>query len=254
MGNRDSMIKLISASIHSGNGGSIKRHGHLDDAAKQRHMESGLSDSEWRIRQLVEDRERIGRDLHDGVLQSLYVVGLALSTCRILIEKSPTQAADRLDQAVLRLDEAIRQVRSLLRTDLGAQLIEGEDLETSLRLLVQTMTNSASVTHQLDIDSEAAASIRKEQHAQVLHIVREALSNSLRHARPKTVGVSLKAGDEGFCLEIWDDGIGFNPRKPSHRGFGLDNLSKRADSLGGRMQIMSRPWQGTRIVIQLPER
>lgn len=254
MGNRNSMMKVAPAAGYAEDSRRVKESVFLEDATEQRHAKSSPLDldKERLIQQLLQDRERISRDLHDGVLQSLYAVGLTLSTCRILVDKAPTQVAGRLDQAVAQLDEAVRQVRALLGKDLGAQSLAEEQLEQALRSLVQTISIGSSVEYQLDIDSEVAARVPREQHAQLLNIAREALSNSLRHARPKTVGVTLQAGQEGLHLEVWDDGIGFNPRNPPHRGFGLDNLARRTAILGGRVQIVSKPWHGTRVVLQLP--
>jgi signal transduction histidine kinase len=114
------------------------------------------------------------------------------------------------------------------------------------------MTGLSSVHCRLTIDPAAIAGLPKEQRKDILHFTREALSNCIRHAQAATVEVSLTLKNGMPWLQISDDGIGFTPNNPPKPGLGLRSLAARATTLGGRVDIASRPWQGTRIVLKLP--
>jgi signal transduction histidine kinase len=206
-----------------------------------------------RLQQLsvVEERDRIGRDLHDTVIQRIYGVGLSLDDVPALMETDPVEASTRVDAAIESLNATIREIREfifILRPP-------GEDpgsLAGSLRSLADEvrMQTGLPVEVRADPDLPPMANTRT---AQVLAIIREALANVARHANATSVSVELLVGDAGVTLRIVDDGIGFDPVASSPPGHhGLQNMLRRTESLGGTFEIDSAPARGTRIIVWLP--
>lgn len=224
----------------------------FSEAGERMRLQQALLVSQRRIQELERDRERTQCDLHDGVLQSLYAVGLGLESCTLLLHDAPSQVTEQLKRSTVQLDQALRELRVFLKHDLGNEIDGGEDLDQDLRALVEGMTGLSSVHCRLTIDPAAAAGIPKKQRKDILNFAREALSNCIRHAQATTVGLSLTLRSGMPWLQISDDGVGFAPNNPPKRGLGLRSLTARASILGGRVDIASRPCQGTRIVLKLP--
>jgi len=214
-------------------------------------LQASLRKKEAIIRELVEDRTRISHDLHDGVLQSIYAIGLGLQTCKLLMEASPEKAADHLEHVTAQLDRTIHEVRGFLKTNLGQAVTSGDDLDTDLISLARSMAETAGVPCRLLIDPQACASLTPERQREVAPILREALSNSLRHGQPRHLAVSMQCENRSVRLIVADDGIGFNTARPPREGFGLRNLTTRAAKLGGRLRVRSRPWHGTQVILDI---
>lgn len=204
------------------------------------------------ITRLEQDRERIKRDLHDGILQALYAAGLNMAAAKLLMPPAQPEAAGQVDSASAHLDHAIREIRQFLDTDLGAHEEQEEPLERQMRALVDNMTRTAPVTCQVTIDPHAVELIPKEYRRQILYFLRESVSNCVRHAQTDAMIVSLatEAGGE-VTLTVEDNGIGFIYRDSIRRRHGLKNLATRASELGGRLCISSIPGRGTRLVLKL---
>lgn len=215
-------------------------------------MEQTLLERQQRIQELEKDRERIKCDLHDGVLQSLYAVGLGLESCSLLLQDAPVKVTEQLKRSTTQLDQALRELRSFLRHDFGKELSDGEDLGRALRELAEGMTGMSPLQYRLTVDHAAIVAIPNGRRKDILHFTREALSNCVRHAQAATVEVSLVFKDGIPCLGISDDGIGFTPHHPPKLGLGLHSLAARAAALGGRLDIISAPAHGTKIVLELP--
>ena len=232
-----------------------KSLGHIEvfsEVVERMGLQQALLVSQRRIQELEKDRDRIKCDLHDGVLQSLYAVGLGLESCGLLLQDAPSQVTEQLKRSTAQLDQALQELRSFLKHDLGNKVDGRKDLDQALRVLVETMTGLSSVHCRLTIDPSAIAAIPNEQRKDILNFVREALSNCIRHAEAATVEVSLTLKNGMPWLQISDDGIGFTPNNPPKLGLGLRSLTARASALGGLVDIASQPWQGTRIVLKLP--
>jgi signal transduction histidine kinase len=224
----------------------------LPHILERMRLEKALLASQLRIQELEKDRDQTKCDIHDGVLQSLYAVGLGLKSCALLLHDAPSRVTEQLKRSTVQLDQALRELRSFLNNGHAKELDGEEDLDRALPALVQAMTGLSSVHCRLTIDPAAIACIPKEQQKDILNFIREALSNCIRHAQATTVQVSLTFKDGGPCLQISDDGIGFMPHNPPKPGLGLRSLAARATGLGARIDIASRPWRGTRIGLKLP--
>jgi two-component system, NarL family, sensor histidine kinase DevS len=196
---------------------------------------------------LMEERERIARELHDGVIQSLFAVGMGLQGTALVIG-SPEQAA-RIDVAVGELDKVIRDLRNYI-FGLRPGILADRQLDQALRALGEEVESQSSATIVVEVDSELAASLSGRSH-EIVQLTREALSNVVRHANAKRSMVRLSRSGRSALLTIEDDGSGFDTRRDSD-GNGLRNMRERASSLGGKLQITSENGRGTRLRFTFP--
>jgi len=124
-------------------------------------------------------------------------------------------------------------------------------LDAAMRTTIDGFIGTSSLRCRVAIDPQAAGALTQEQGTQVLYILREALSNVLRHAQAKSVTVALKSNeDRRIILEVEDDGIGFVERPLSRTHYGIKNLSQRSTAIGGQLQIISSSDLGTRLVLE----
>lgn len=222
------------------------------DVTMQREAQEALSESEQRLRHSLEERIRIGRDLHDGIIQSIYAVGLALGDCRRLIGEDPAQAQRRLDDTVRDLNGVIREVRGFIE-GLEPEALKGREFRTALGGVAEQLGVAQRTNWSVDVDSEAANRLSASQVAGLLQIAREALSNALRHSGATRIVAQLKQELDRslIVLEITDDGCGFDPSSSPKPGLGLRNLQARARELGGRCEIRSASGQGATVRVTL---
>lgn len=203
---------------------------------------------------VLEERERIAMDLHDGIIQSIYAVGLTLEYSRMLLEEDTQEVKKRLAEAVDGLNQVIRDIRAYI-LDLQPARFQATSLADGLEVLVREFKANTLVEADLEIEHEALSISDREAAAALLHIAQEALANAGKHARAKRVRVSLKRVDGRVVLEVSDDGRGFDPSaRPHALGHGLSNMSERARHVGGELIIASRPGAGTTVTVRLPPR
>ncbi|MBI2763561.1 MAG: GAF domain-containing sensor histidine kinase [Chloroflexi bacterium] len=210
-----------------------------------------------RIQQLavLDERLRIGRDLHDGIIQGLYAVALSLEDVPDLMAEDPDDASARIDRAIDRLNTSIGEIRSFimdLGTDPAGQSF-GARLAGLTDELLLTSGGRMAVDHDLADADRIESSLSLEATSQLLQIAREALSNALRHSAAERVRLAVRIDAGQLVLSIEDDGRGFDPAAPRRAGhLGLSNLEERAASIGAALDISSHPGAGTRIIVQLP--
>jgi signal transduction histidine kinase len=215
-------------------------------------LESTLAFSRAQLAKAENEQARIARDLHDGVIQSIYAVGMRIEECRRLTDASPKAANDKLAATGEVLNQVIRDVRGFL-TGLETASIQGRELKTALKSLLIGLGDEASERVSLQIESLVADSMTSKDATEVFHICKEALSNSFRHGNAARVTLRLLAADNCHRLEIADDGIGFNPETVKPEGRGLQNIRTRARTLGAQLQLTTAPDSGTRLVLLLPK-
>lgn len=214
-------------------------------------VEATIAQCRQRISLLEQDRDRIKRDLHDGILQTLYSVGLGMAAAKLLMTPDQSRATAQVNVAAAQLDRAIREIRQFLNTDLGSHDEEMEPLATRMRALIDSAMQMTSITCEVNIDPRAIDVIPKASRSHILYILREAMSNCIRHAEADSILVSLTIQQDGvIALVIEDNGIGFTYR-PGRRGHGLNNLGTRVNQIGAELCLSSIPGQGTRLVIKL---
>lgn len=209
---------------------------------------------------IVEERERIGRDLHDGIIQAIYAVGLSLEDALELLddEAGREQAVGRVDRAIDALNLVIADIRSYilrLRDDLTGE----EDPVESLARLTEELGMHAVVDLEVDLDAGAPLlrSMPHDRRTDVLFIAREALSNVARHSGATRTVLTLDADGDDLELCVEDNGRGFDPAAlPGPDAFGrhmgVPNMRDRAAALGGTMFIEPVDPSGTRIIVRVP--
>jgi signal transduction histidine kinase len=223
-----------------------------EDLNKEIHdrkaVEEVLRESKEQLHQLVVLRNRLSQDLHDGTLQNLYSVGLVLSASqkRITEARDLEKASEFLRQAVLQLNAVIVEIRKFIN-GLETDAFEFPDLRAALESVVRTMTLSNSTICKVNIAPESVDHFSQDDKIQIINLVREALSNSLRHGQARSITIALVCDDGEVRLVIEDDGNGFDLSRPPHVGHGLHNMQERANRLGGDLSITSEPGLGTRI-------
>jgi signal transduction histidine kinase len=186
---------------------------------------------------LIEDRERIAADLHDTVIQRLFATGLSLQgTVRAI---SPPDAAVRVEEAISDLDETIRQIRSTI-FGLQAPRLPGAGLRAEILGLATEAAATLRFEPQLRIDGPLDSAVDDDLATHLLSVLREGLSNVVRHAHAGQVRISVRVSDGYVQAEIFDDGVGPGPgTRPGGRG--LANLAHRAETLGGQMSVTAGP-------------
>jgi PAS domain S-box-containing protein len=236
---------ISAAPLRDANGVVIGIVAILDDVtARERATE--------RLRALLEERESLAQDLHDNCIQAIYSIGLNLEECRELVREDPTMATRKIADAEADLNLVIQDLRIQVLGD-KREIADGHGLQAALENSIRMM-NGRAPAFSLEFDSAAASSLAPEQAAHLLQIGREAISNVARHADARRCRVSLQAKGETVCFEVNDDGAGFDPGAREKHGLGLHNIEARVRKLRGRMELVSRPGRGSRVVIEIPAR
>ena len=203
---------------------------------------------------VVEERERIARDLHDGVIQAIYGVALSLEDVPLMMADEPEEASERVDRAIDSLNLTIREIRNFI-LGLRSELLHGADLLAGVATLANEFgaTGASEIELDLAIDPELAAGIPIAHRVQVLQMTREALSNAARHARAQRTRIVMRVDDDAIVLRVEDDGVGFDTTAALSAGhLGLANMHDRAAAFGGTVTIESTLGEGTTLSIRVP--
>jgi signal transduction histidine kinase len=202
---------------------------------------------------VLEERERIGMDLHDGTIQSIYGVGLALENARLMMRENPQAAEERVLKVMEDLNHTIRDIRNYI-LDLRPRQLHGESLIDGLERLVNEFKQNTKLEVNLAGPKTEAVLDLPETHAMALfHICQEALANVAKHAGASHVNVDLWATSDRILLEISDDGKGFDLESASKTiGHGLANMQTRVANVGGDLDVTSAPGEGTTIFAWVP--
>jgi signal transduction histidine kinase len=203
---------------------------------------------------VVEERERIARDLHDGVIQAIYGVALSLEDVPLMMADEPVEASERVDRAIDSLNLTIREIRNFI-LGLRSELLHGADLLAGLATLANEFgaTGASEIELDLAIDPELAAGIPIAHRVQLLQMTREALSNAARHARAQRTRIVMRVDDDTIVLRVEDDGVGFDTSAALSAGhLGLANMHDRATAFGGTVTIESTLGEGTTLSIRVP--
>ena len=202
---------------------------------------------------VLEERERIGMDLHDGIIQSIYAVGLTMDYTRLLVQDHVPEAVEKIDQAIEGLNKAIRELRTYI-LDLQPSKIAADDVEKALEVLVREFKANTLVDSELIIEDGIIDQIPVKATSELFHITREALANAAKHAKATRVLVALReASEQTITLQVIDNGLGFEVEAETELlGHGLSNMSQRAKKVGGELDIASGPGEGTTVTVRFP--
>jgi two-component system, NarL family, sensor histidine kinase DevS len=201
---------------------------------------------------VLEERNRIGMDLHDGIIQSIYGVGLALEGTKHVVDEDTVEAKAKIDHAINGLNQAIRDLRAYI-LDLRPRQLGTDGLMSGIkRLIAEYRANTFSEVHFMPSESDMKE-LTQTQSMTLFHICQEALANAAKHAKAKVVQISLWTTDDRALMEIHDDGKGFNiDEMSSFIGHGLANMQTRARSSGGDIDITSVVNEGTTVFVWVP--
>ncbi len=211
------------------------------------YEEAQRTQGELRRLEVLDERERIAKELHDGVIQSLFAVGMSLQGAAALTQDE--NMTTRIESAVEDIDGAIRDLRNYI-FGLRPGILADRQLDQALRELAAEFEERTDVVTVVEVDPTVASELASIA-SDVVQLAREALSNVSRHAQATTCRVALRHENGGALLEIDDDGRGFE-LGGAHGGLGLVNLRERIDSLGGSLDIQSRAGEGTTVRATLP--
>ena len=201
---------------------------------------------------VLEERQRFGMDLHDGVIQSIYAVGLMLEDIQRRLGSDSDVAKDALQSAIRSLNTAISDIRNYI-LDLRPQHFQGRDIVQGMEELTRALRANTFIAVNLDVKNVNPGQFSPEQTVEVLHIAQEALSNIQKHARASEVDILLSYDGDQLLLEITDNGVSIQPKDLQRsRGNGLRNMQDRAASLKGDIQVTPRVEGGTVVRLVVP--
>lgn len=199
---------------------------------------------------VVDERDRISRDLHDSVIQMIYAVTLSLDDVPELVSEAPSEARQRVDDSIDALHGVIRDIRNFI-FGLRPLLLDSGSLLDGLHALADELRRNT--TTEIEVDAEEPDGVSMEVVAELLAIGREGLANVARHSQARHASIRLTAHDLDVRLEITDDGRGLEPEAEiAHGHNGLANMRARAEALGGTFDIQSNQGAGTRIIVAIP--
>ena len=200
--------------------------------------------------QSVAERVRLGRDLHDNICQTLYAVCLTLESVQKKAAFTP-ELRQRVDLCMTELRRLNQQVRAYLE-ELEPAHVTGQSFIGALHDLLGSFAAGQNVHIEHRLDQDAVALIAPGHIAEVMNILREAVSNSLRHGQARHITLLAGRDDQTIALSVEDDGHGFTPAGTGVSGHGLGNMQARAVALGGSLRVDSTRGKGTRVLLTLP--
>ncbi|MGE3270211.1 MAG: GAF domain-containing protein [Chloroflexota bacterium] len=206
---------------------------------------------------LLQERDRIAKELHDGIIQTIYAVGLNLEYCRLALRESPDDVEVRLGDATGGLNRAISDIRNYV-LDLTHRVSGIAGLREAAEGLAAeygrpSAPGGTALEITVDITDEASTVAPPERRSELVQILREAIANALRHARASQVTIAGRVEQSRLVVEVADNGVGFDVTAGStEEHHGLRNMANRARMLDARLQIDSAPGRGTRITLSVP--
>ncbi|MBN1994370.1 MAG: PAS domain S-box protein [Anaerolineae bacterium] len=203
---------------------------------------------------ILEEQERFARDLHDGIIQSIYGVGLSLDSAKAAISATNGAARQQIDLSLKSLAQVITDVRNYI-FDLRPQALKDKGLYARMHGLIKELQINTTFAIKSQIDPEINTYLSESEASHVFHIAHEALANVVRHSKGRKIRLNLTRDNGQINLLVEDDGIGFTPpTKIKHGHHGLANMQKRVSLLSAKLKIDSTPGQGTRVTLKLPSR
>jgi signal transduction histidine kinase len=199
----------------------------------------------------AEERNRLARELHDSVTQTVFSITLTARSAHILLEREPGRSAEQLDRVHELAQDALSELRALIK-QLRPRTVAEQGLVPALRRHVAERQARDGLTVDLRVEEERRLPPQTEE--ALFRVVQEALNNVVKHAQTDRAEVTLCLGQEPVSLLIEDRGVGFDPGRVDSGAehLGLISMHERVEGLGGRLEIESRPQGGTRVSVQVP--
>ncbi len=210
-------------------------------------------ETEKRARELaaLEERTRLARELHDSVSQALYGIGLGARTARTLLQRDPSRLGEPLDYILSLAEAGLTEMRALI-FELRPESLEQEGLITALSKQASSLQARHNIQVQTRFCEEPLLPLDVKE--SLYRIAREALHNTVKHAQATQINLALTQEEQGYRLEIIDNGLGFDPSGSFPGHLGLKSMRERTRHLNGTFEIRSAPGSGTRISMTIPYR
>ncbi|THJ12142.1 MAG: hypothetical protein CAF43_005685 [Nitrospira sp. CG24C] len=207
-------------------------------------LATALAASERRLSDLLHDRSRIGRELHESVLQALYAIRLTIEQAPGMREGVPQAVPCSRDLATDQLHSLIRDIRRMI-LNVESDCVDPFRLVSELQALAQTVERVSQVRIRVDIDRAAEEILTGEEARELVTIAREALNNCVHHAQATRVVIALRPIGSRVRLTIRDNGSGFDIDQRRPKGLGFSQMEARVRKIGGRLEIQSTVGRGT---------
>jgi signal transduction histidine kinase len=200
---------------------------------------------------IVEERNRLARELHDSVSQKLFGLVLSAEAATTLLGRDDGAAGEQVARLGELAQEALAELRELIFELRPPSLVE-EGLAATLRKHVDMLRRLHG--REIELRIAGGAKCAPESEADVLRVAQEALGNALRHAEAERIELRMEVRDGRLVVTVADDGVGFDPDAPGVRSrrLGLTSMEERARALGGTLAVVSRPGEGTTVTLEVP--
>jgi signal transduction histidine kinase len=222
-------------------------HAVADQAAVA--VENARLFSEARGKAALEERQKLARELHDSVSQSLYGIALSAKAVREELGDASAEIVEPLDYVLTLAEAGMAEMRALI-FELRPEPLESEGVIAALGKQAAAIGARHGLAVEVDLCEEPEASLETKEN--LYRIAQEALHNTVKHARAKSVGLRMTCVPGQITLEISDDGLGFDPTQDFPGHLGLGSMRERASSLGGTIEVYSSPGRGTRVLARVP--
>lgn len=253
-------VRVESVAIHD----SLEQQAHvliaLMDITERSRTETTLRQYQQGLvrQQRLEERERLGHDLHDGILQSLFAIGMSLESIKPKPSKVSNVTSVALGRGVDELNSMMLAVRKFI-LELGPEQLQEAALSTielsdSLHAMGETLAQLHGRQIRVSVAHAITSGLSHVQRLEILKLAKEAISNSFRHAKAPLVSLSLKRIKGHIRLAVQDNGVGFHLKEKKKQGHGLINMAARAKALGGKLSVRSQPGKGTSVTFNLPQK
>ena len=202
---------------------------------------------------VLEERERIGMDLHDGIIQSLYSIGLTLDYVKEILEEDHTESLEKLGFATNGINSTITDIRAYISDLRPRQIQENKTFSENLEILLKEFETNSKIPSYIKTELKTPLDTSNKNTVALFKIAQESLSNTARHSKASKADLHLWEEDGKVYLQIVDNGKGFNIDKTeANLGHGLANMQRRSRKAGGGIQIDSTPNKGTTVLTWVP--
>ncbi len=245
-------LRTVGKSMETGDTATL--HGLMNRSDEIGHVAQAVKHSfEQRdeLQSLMEQRIRLGRELHDGVIQTVFAAGMSLAGARATLRQNPDVSEQIIEDTRNELNATIRTLRDFIN-GLEPEPLQRRTFRESVQSIASLMQGVRDFEMRLEIDDDVGASLNASQRLHLLQITREAVSNSVRHGRANRVKVKLAKEGTGRVLEVVDDGVGIGASSSPAGGRGLLNLAARARELGGELRMNAGEGGGVCVRVEMP--
>ncbi len=222
-----------------------------EEVAQRKETEDALVASEAALRDHMKEREALARDLHDGIIQSVYAAGLLVETAKLEMDRNPEESNSLLEEARKQLNQLISDVRSFI-AGLVPKRLSNTTLAENIEFLALPLRR-AGIEVSIHVDKALQEGVSEEQRIHLVMILKELMSNATRHSDAKKIRVEIYLENGALMIKVHDHGPGFNNLPEDSNGSGLKNIQERADILGASFTYCRSEEGGGCACLTLPQ-